>query len=96
MTTVSETDILVGSAAGLRDETVPEGETTTTPTAVASPSESSSETASESPTATAEETQEEESDGGTVPVERRGTLIAIGGALLLSLAAGIFVFVKRS
>ncbi|MFV0428164.1 MAG: hypothetical protein ACK5KO_01850 [Arachnia sp.] len=97
LTTYSSGRMLVGSAALLRDEPVPAGDSTVTPSSAGSPSASPSptEAATQSPTASPTATP---TDGPAtqVSVNRRGTLLSLAGAAAVALLAGVAVFVSGS
>lgn len=92
--------MLVGARSPLREEPLPQGRTTVTP----GPAPASTPTGSESvepsrpspsPTASATATAAPEEPEVTYEVSRSGTLLALIGALALSLLAGAFVFFRR-
>ena len=89
ISTYGEGRMLVGDGGGLRDEPLPEGTTTVTPGP-------SAPLASESPESSAEPsgsdgTQDTESQG----VSRRGTILALVGAGIVAVLAGVVVLVVR-
>ncbi|MCC2592024.1 hypothetical protein LKO27_01080 [Tessaracoccus sp. OS52] len=90
--------MLVGGAGTLRDEPLPDGETTVTP-APASPSADPSAEPSQAPTPS--EAADPASPAPDVPAEapdevsRGGTLIALAVAVLVAVVAGTVVFVSR-
>lgn len=88
--------MLVGDGDRLRDEPLPEGSATVTPGASVEPAPSSSSTLSESPSSSpaaseSVEPQDTEPEG----VSRRGTVLALLGAAIVAVLAGVVVFVVR-
>lgn len=100
VTQFGEGRMLVGAGGLLRDEALPEGNTTATP-APPSPSAEPSETVAPSesvpaePTATETTAPADPGDTGSDGVSRGGTLIALVGALVVAVAAGAVVFFSK-
>lgn len=96
ITTYGEDRMLVGDGERLRDEPLPEGSTTVTPGPSVEPTPSSSSTPSGSPSSSpaaseSVEPQDTEPEG----VSRRGTGLALLGAAIVAVLAGVVVFVVR-
>lgn len=110
ITTYGDGRMLVGPGAHFRDEPLPDGDQTVTPAVPAepTPSEEPSETATDPGEVPPTEVQTQEpGDGGdpteqggtdenvTTGVARGGTYLAIGGAVLVAVVAGVAVFVSK-
>lgn len=95
LTTYGDGRMLVGDATRLRDEPVPDGLTTVTPGPAAEPTPSPTPSPTDGP-GTASEPSEpgaaQEESGG---VSRRGTILALVGAGIVAVLAGVVVFVVR-
>ena len=89
LTTFNGGRMLVGAAAPLREEPLPDGMTTATPIPSAEPSPGA-ETASPQPGDSAAP-----EDSKTPAVSRRGTMLALVGAAVVAVLAGVVVFVVR-
>lgn len=94
ITTFGPDRMLVGGASLLRDEELPNGRTTVTPAPSVEPTPTPTETVGPvaSPEATASATPEAP---GTPKVSRNGTLMALLGAAIVAVVAGVVVFVAR-
>lgn len=96
ITTYGEGRMLVGDGKNLRDEPLPEGVTTVTPGPPTKPTSSRSPTPGESPTPGPEASesvapQDIEQEG----VSRSGTVLALLGAGIVAVLAGVVVFLVR-
>ncbi len=91
LTTYGDGRMLVGDATGLRDEPLPDGQTTVTPQPAAEPTPSPSDVPGPSPEPSEPIAAPEEAGG----VSRRGTVLALVGAGIVAVLAGVVVFVVR-
>ncbi|MGV8847291.1 hypothetical protein [Tessaracoccus sp.] len=92
ITTFGPDRMLVGGVSLLRDEALPDGRTTVTPAPSAEPTSPVSAEPTPSPEATASTTP---NAPVTSDVSRNGTLMALLGAALVAVVAGVVVFVAR-
>lgn len=92
ITTFEEGRMLVGDGTGLRDEPLPEGQSTVTPGPSAESTSFPSESSASSPEAPDSDAPQDTAPEG---VSRRGTVIALMGAAIVAVLAGVVVFVVR-
>ena len=90
--------MLVGATETLRDEPLPDGETTVTPAPSQDQEEEPSETESEEPTEDPEPEEQPDADEKPRPgkVSRSGTMFALAGAVVVAMVAGIVVFFSKN
>lgn len=96
ITLFTQDRMLVGGGTLLRDEPLPDGMTTVTPVPPAEPTPTASASVAETPEETATVSPSDApAESQTSEVSRSGTLFALGGAAVVALLAGVFVFLVR-
>lgn len=94
ITTYGEGRMLVGGASRLRDEPLPEGMITVTPSSSAEPTPTPTSSDSPEPVPEVSETTVAE-EPRSESVSRRGTILALVGAGIVAVLAGVVVFFVR-
>lgn len=92
ITTFSGDRMLVGSGSLLRDEPLPDGLATVTPSTPAEPTPTGDSTNNVSPAPT---DSVPDGEAQTPQVSRRGTMFALMGAAVVAVIAGLVVFIAR-